>query len=124
MLFELRKGLFDALQTKHSAIFFIEAPADQVMPYFVISSVTSSVRWDTVTKDDEVYVQINGYEKDLQELEELREEIRALLDNNPGAVTLDAPYLVYDISEQLNRVAKLGDVWQFTLQFKITIQKT
>ncbi len=124
MLPELRIGLYQALRTVHESVFFVEAPAGQVLPYFVFSPVTAGVRWDTIHKDEEVYIQINGYGDDLQELEGIREEIRDLLDNNPGAIDLDTPYKIYDTTEQVNRTAKLGEVWQFTLQFKITIQKS
>lgn len=124
MLPELRIGLYTALKTVHDDVYFTEAPADQTLPYFVFSDVTAGVRWDTISKDEEQYIQINGYGKNLQELEGIREEIRLLLDNNPGAIDLDSPFRVYDITEQINRAAKLGEIWQFTLQFKITIQKS
>lgn len=124
MLPELRIGLYTALKTVHDDVYFVEASADQSLPYLVFSPVTAGVKWDTMHKDEEQYIQINGYGKNLQELEEIKEEIRSLLDNNPGAIDLDSPFTVYDISEQINRVAKLGDIWQFTLQFKITIQKS
>ncbi len=124
MLPELRIGLYTALKTVHDDVYYVEASADQSLPYFVFSPVTAGVRWDTMSKDEEQYIQINGYGKNLQELEEIKEEIRSLLDNNPGAIDLDSPFTVYDITEQINRVAKLGDIWQFTLQFKITIQKS
>jgi hypothetical protein len=127
MLPELRVILFNALRSvgrNYSChVHFVEAPQDQSHPYIVFSHVAGSVRWDTMNKDDEQYVQINGYGKDLSILDTIKEEIRSLLDNQPTHLTIDT-YTVYDISEQLNRVAKLGDVWQFTLQFKITIQKT
>lgn len=124
MLPELRVGLYTALKTIHSDIYFVEVPSNQTLPYFVFTPFTSGVRWDTMHKDEEQYIQINGYGKSLQELEGIKEEIRELLDNNPGAIELDPPFSVYDIAEQLNRTAKLGDIWQFTLQYKITIQKT
>lgn len=124
MLPELRIGLYTALKTVHDDVYFVEASADQSLPYLVFSPFTAGVKWDTMHKDEEQYIQINGYGKNLQELEEIKEEIRSLLDNNPGAIDLDSPFTVYDISEQINRVAKLGDIWQFTLQFKITIQKS
>lgn len=124
MLPELRIGLYTTLKTVHDDVYFAEAPADQTLPYFVFSDVTAGVRWDTMNKDEEQYIQINGYGRNLQELEGIREEIRSLLDNDPGAIELDAPFSIYDITEQINRAAKLGEIWQFTLQFKITIQKS
>ncbi len=124
MLPELRVGLYQALKTVHESVFFVEAPADQTLPYFVFSPVTAGVRWDTMYKDEEVYIQLNGYGDDLQELEGIREEFRELLDNNPVAIDLETPFLVYDTTEQVNRTAKLGEVWQFILQYKITIQKS
>lgn len=124
MLPELRKGLYTALKLVLGAVYYVEAPANQALPYVVFSPVTGSVRWDTMKKDDEQYVQINGYGKNLGALETIKESIRTLLDNNPGAITLTSSYSVYDITEQLSRGAKFDDVWQFTLQFKITIQKT
>ncbi len=124
MLPELRTSLYTALKTVHDDVYFVEAPANQSLPYFVFSPVTGGVRWDTMHKDEEQYIQINGYGKDLQELEGIKEEIRSLLDNHPDAIDLDTPFRVYDITEQVNRAAKLGEIWQFTLQFKITIQKS
>lgn len=124
MLPDLRTKLYNALKTVHSSVFFVEAPATVVHPYIVFSQVTGAVRWDTMHKDEEEYIQINGYGKSLSALETIRDGVRNLLDNNPGALILASPNRVYGIDEQLNRVAKLGDIWQFTLQFKITIQKS
>lgn len=122
MLPDLRTKLYAALKAIHSQVFYAEAPASTTLPYLVFSHVSGGTRWDTMKKDEEQYIQINGYGKNLAALEVIREGVRGLLDNNPGALVLTAPNRVYDISEQINRGAKLGDVWQFTLQYKITIQ--
>ncbi len=132
MFFEIRKELYEELinvLTAYSCeVYFVEAPADQTLPYVVFSHVTGGVRWDTIYKDDDIYIQVNGYGKDLTVLSQMQEAIRARLDNNPTCLgsdgLLDDGSFVYDITEQINRTAKLGDVWQFTLQFKITIQKS
>jgi len=78
-------------------------------------------------KDEEQYIQINGYGT-LEDVEYMKERIRQGLDNNPSAlgqfISGSDTFTVYDITEQINRVAKLGNIWQFTLQFKIMIQKS
>ena len=124
MIPELRTKLYNALKTVHSTVYFVEAPASVVHPYIVFSEITGAVQWDTMYKDEIAYIQINGYGKNLAALEAIRDGIRNLLDNNPGELALTSPKTVYDIAEQLNRITKLGDVWQFTLQFKITVQKS
>lgn len=129
MLPELRPVLYDFLRTlvDRAPAFYVEAPSNQTLPYIVFSQVTGTVRWDTMEKDEEQYIQINGYGS-LTDVEYIKERIRRGLDNNPSALGQftqgDETFTVYDISEQINRVAKLGDVWQFTLQFKIMIQKS
>lgn len=129
MLPELRHVLYVRLETLIDRIpaFYVEAPSNQALPYIVFSGLTGGVRWDTMKKDEEQYVQINGYGT-LNDVEWAKERIRKELDNNPSSLGQfmagGETFTVYDISEQINRVAKLGDVWQFTLQFKITIQKS
>lgn len=129
MIYELRSVLYEFLKNLINMAYpyYVEAPADQTLPYIVFSGITGGVRWDTMEKDEEQYIQINGYGT-LADVEYMKERIRQGLDNNPSALgqftSGDDTFTVYDIAEQLNRITKLGDVWQFTLQFKIMIQKS
>lgn len=101
---------------------YIEAPAEVSEPYAVFSFLPSSYSRDTASKFEEHYLQINLYDVDGSNAEDLVKQIIAIFEDSEGAIIMPN-YVCIAIDRQLMRNAKLDDVFQITIQYKIQLSE-
>lgn len=124
---ELRKEIYDIGSTvpevSAGGFWYLEAEQKTTYGYAVFSSVTTPRGKDSKDIFDFVYFRINGYDKDVERLEEMQKHFAEKFDGQKDSFLMNSYYLI-DIDLMFNRgPVKVDDVFQFTQQYKVHLQQ-
>lgn len=101
---------------------YLEASESTKLPYAVLSFVTNTTDRDTANIFEEVYFQINLYDKSGSNIEIIKESILDAFDDSESKFTL-VNYKLDRIDRQVIRAMKADRVFQISIQYKISLTK-
>ena len=124
---ELRKKIYETGSTvpeiAGGGFWYLEAKQNAKTGYAVFSNVTTPRAKDSKDIFDFVYFRINGYDKDVERLEEMQKHFAEKFDGQKDSFLMNSYYLI-DIDLMFNRgPVKIDDVFQFTQQYKVHLQQ-
>ena len=127
MIAELRKSIYDIGKTitgLGQRFYFTEAPSEVEYPYAVFSQVSNPASRDTATKFEDVYININYYDKTAAGVETIAEAGKVKFDDSEFSFNaLLNQYHLDRIERQLTRDQKNDDVFMITHQYKLELTK-
>jgi len=126
MITSLRNAVFTKTKGIFSErLYFAQAPEETQYPYGVFSELPGFVDRDSVSRYEFVIIQINGYSKQLEPLETIEAQLKALLDRSQASFNL-TDYYVIDVDWIFSRTAILDTrpegTFQFTHQYRFHLQ--
>lgn len=125
MIPELRTALVTVGKTitgLSSRFYWLEAPVDTDYPYAVVSTYGNPQSRDTASKFEEVYININYYDKSASGVETIAAAGRSKFDDSESLFSLTV--FKFDRIERLNsRDGKLDKVFMISDQYKIELTK-
>lgn len=125
MIPELRTALVTVGKTitgLSQRFYWLEAPGDTGYPYAVLSTYGNPQSRDTATKFEDVYININYYDKSAAGVETIAAAGRSKFDDSESSFSLSAYKL--DRIEKINsRDGKLDKVFMVSDQYKIELTK-
>jgi len=122
---ELRVALYNRAKDATGltgGLWYVEAPQSSVYPYAVFSFVNNPFSRDSASKFEEYYLQINIYSDSEAEIETVKDNLIALLDDSESNYTLTSWY--FDrIEREFAIPRKLDDIFQISIQYRIELTK-
>ena len=104
-------------------VFYIEAAQGTVFPYATFSQVANPVSRDSASTFEQIYFEIDVFDKTASGVESLAQLIKAKFDNCESAFTLTS-YICTRIEREFMRSTKTENIFQITIQYRLELTKT
>lgn len=125
MITEVRTRIFtlaNVITGLVNKVFYIEAIQGTAFPYAVFSQVANPVSRDSASMFEEIYFQIDIFDQTASGVEGLTQLVKTKFDDCESAFTL-TNYICTRIEREFMRSAKVDNIFQTTLQYRLELTK-